>query len=91
MPPITWLILTVLDLYSWFIVCAVALNLLIYFNIVNRYQPFVQQVGIFLQKVTEPVLKRIRRVLPPMGGFDLSPLVALIAISFLQRLVGYYF
>jgi YggT family protein len=91
MPPITWLIYTILEVYSWFIIAAVILSLLIYFNIVNRYQPLVQQIGMFLQRVTEPALKRIRKILPPLGGFDLSPIVLLIIVQFLQRIVIYYF
>ena len=91
MNPITWLIYTVLNVYSWFIIASVILSLLVHFNIVNRYQPFVQQVGIFLQRVTEPVYRRVRKVLPPLGGFDLSPMIVLIALQFLQRIVLYYF
>ncbi len=91
MTPVTWLIYTLLDVYAWFVIAAVILSLLVSFNIVNRYQPFVQQLGILLKKVTEPALKPIRKILPPLGGFDLSPIILLILLKFAQRVVLYYF
>lgn len=90
MNPVTWLLYTVIEIYSWFVIAAVILNLLVYFNIVNRYQPLVQQIGLMLNRVVEPALVRIRKILPPMGGFDLSPIVLLIALQFLQRLIVWY-
>mgnify|MGYP000532349122 CR=1 FL=1 len=91
MNPVTWLLYTAIEIYSWFVIASVILSLLVYFNIVNRYQPFVQQVGVFLQRVTEPALSRIRKILPPLGGFDLSPVVLLILLQFAQRVLIYYF
>jgi len=67
------------------------MNLLIHFNIINRYQPFVQQLNAALARLTEPALKRIRKVLPAIGGIDLSPLILIIGLQFLQRVVVYYF
>jgi YggT family protein len=91
MNPLTWLIYTALDIYMWFVIAAVILSLLISFNIVNRYQPLVQQIGVFLNRVTEPALSRIRKILPPLGGFDLSPIVLLVALQFVQRVLVWYF
>lgn len=91
MNPVTWLLFTALEIYSWFVIITVILSLLIYFNIVNRYQPLVQQIGVFLNRAVEPALVRIRRILPPIGGFDLSPVVLLIIIQFLQRVLVWYF
>jgi YggT family protein len=91
MNPITWLIYTAIDIYTWFVIASVILSLLISFNIINRYQPLVQQIGTALNRITEPALSRIRKILPPLGGLDLSPLVLLIALQFVQRMVVYYF
>lgn len=91
MNPITWLIYTAIDIYMWIVLIYIIMNLLVHFNIINRYQPFVQQLNVALARLTEPALKRIRKVLPPVGGFDLSPLVLIIALQFLQRIVVYYF
>ncbi len=89
-PPILWLINLLIETYIFIIFAAVILNLLISFGIVNRYQPLVQQIGVLLNRLTEPVFARIRRKIPPLGGIDISPLILLIALKFLQYCVNYF-
>jgi YggT family protein len=72
-----------LALYSWIIVIAVVMSWLVAFNIVNIRHPFARGVVRFLDAVTEPVFRPIRRVIPPIGGLDLSPLVVWFVIRFL--------
>ena len=67
------------SIYMW-IVIAVVMSWLIAFNIVNRHNDIVRQISYVLYRLTEPVLGPIRRVLPDMGGLDLSPIVVFIAI-----------
>ena len=88
--PFIWLILTVLDIYTWVIVGAVIASWLVSFGVINIHNQFVRSLVIALQAMTEPVFRPIRRVIPPMGGLDLSPLVALLAIQFLRYLILYY-
>jgi YggT family protein len=78
---------TVLGVYSWIIIAAVVLSLLVTFRVINGFRPEVFRIQRFLDTVTEPVLRPIRRRLPPMGGLDLSPVVALLGISVIQILV----
>ncbi len=85
--PFLWLILTALDIYFWIIIVWVVASWLIAFNVINPHNPFVRQVLYGLSRLVEPVLGRIRRFLPDLGGLDLSPMVALIGIIFLQRLI----
>jgi YggT family protein len=74
------IILLILDVV-WFIVIAhVIMSWLINFNVLNRNQPLVWQIWTGLERLLEPVYGPIRRVLPNMGGLDLSPIVLLIAI-----------
>jgi YggT family protein len=87
MNPFLWLILTAIDVYFWIIVATVVLSWLVAFNVVNRANPYVRQVGIALEQLTEPLLRPIRRVLPNLGGFDLSPVILLIALQFFGMLV----
>ncbi len=89
-PPVLWLINWLIDAYIFVLIAQVILSWLISLGIVNRYQPFVQQIGVFLNRLTEPVLMRIRKRLPPMGGIDLSPLVLFISLKFLQYCVNYF-
>jgi YggT family protein len=60
---------------------------LINFQVLNIRQPFVYQVWSGLNRLMEPIYAPIRRILPPMGGLDLSPLVALIGIEVLRILI----
>lgn len=83
-------ILLVLDILWWLIVASAILSWLYAFNIVNPGNQFVDSVGRFLYRTTEPIYRPIRRVLPDFGGIDLSPLVVLLGIFFLQQLILLY-
>jgi len=61
---------------------------LIAFNVINTHNRFVYMVGDFLYRVTEPLLRPIRRILPDLGGIDLSPMVLIFGIIFLQNVLG---
>lgn len=89
MNPVLWLILTVLDLYFWIILAAVIMSWLVAFNVINARNPFVQQVGTVLRRLTEPLLAPIRRYIPDLGGLDVSPIVLIIALQFVRYLVVY--
>ena len=88
--PFVWLILTILSIYTWVIVAAVISSWLVSFGVINIHNQLVRSLVIALQALTEPVFRPIRRVIPPMGGLDLSPLVALLGIQFLRYLILYY-
>lgn len=57
---------------------------LISFQVLNLHQPFVAQVWDGIERIMQPIYAPLRRILPPMGGLDLSPLVALIGIQILE-------
>jgi YggT family protein len=84
------LILLVLRLYSYLLVAWVVLSWLIAFNVINTHNRFVYAITDFLDRITEPVLRPIRRVLPTMNGIDLSPVVLILLIYFLSRLLIEY-
>ena len=88
-PPMTaivWLINTILTIAWWIVIIHVIMSWLINFNVINYRQPLVGQIWDGLTRLTEPVYGPIRNFLPHMGGLDLSPLIVLIAITFLQVL-----
>ena len=91
MNPFLWLILTIIDVYFWIILATVILSWLVAFNVINRSNPYVRQIGQALEKLTEPLLRPIRRVLPDLGGIDLSPVVLLIGMQFFRMLVIWLF
>ena len=83
-------ILLALHLYTWLIIASAILSWLMAFNVVNRRNDVVRDVWDFLHRVTEPVLAPIRRILPNLGGIDISPIILLLGIFFLQRIIALY-
>ncbi len=82
--PIAFLLYEILEVYKWIVLAAVIVSWLTAFNVINQYNNFVRTILRFLIAVTEPVFRIIRKVIPPMGGFDLSPIVVFVIIWFLQ-------
>lgn len=74
-----------LDIYTWIIIASAVFSWLYAFNVVNSRNRFVASIGEFLYKVTEPVLRPIRKILPDLGGIDISPIVLLLAIFFIRQ------
>ena len=91
MNPIIYLIYQVLNFYWWIVIISAVFSWLYAFNIINSSNQFVNMIGKFLYQMTEPVYRPIRRFLPSMGGLDLSPIVVLFAIMFIQYSLAYYF
>ena len=79
---------TAVNIVWWIIIIQVVLSWLISFNVLNLHQRFVWQVWHGLNRLTEPLYRPIRRVLPDMGGIDLSPLVVLFGLFALQVIVN---
>jgi YggT family protein len=84
------IILIILDLYVWLLIASAILSWLIAFNVVNTRNQFVAAVAEFLYRINEPVLAPIRRMLPSLGGLDISPIVVILIIMFIQRVISYY-
>ncbi len=82
-----WLIDQVIGLYITLVIVQVVLSWLVAFNVVNTRNRFVYVVGDILYRITEPALKLIRRLLPSMGGMDLSPVVLILGLYFLRVLL----
>lgn len=78
----------VLDLAWWAVIIAVIVQLLVQFNVLDTRNRIVWSIADFLYRVTEPMFRRIRRVLPNFGPVDLSPLVVLLLITAAQILLG---
>ena len=76
-----------LDLYKMGVIAHVVLSWLVSFNIINTHNNFVRMAGEFLYRITEPALRRIRRFVPPIAGFDLSPIALFFIIGFLQYVI----
>ena len=83
-------VMLALNLYTWIIIASAVLSWLVAFNVVNMRNDFVRAIWDFLDRVTEPVLRPIRNLLPNLGGIDVSPIILLLLIFFLQRVIQLY-
>jgi YggT family protein len=90
MRSILYIILIILDIYIWLLIAAAILSWLIAFNVINTRNQFVATVGDFLYRITEPVLRPIRNMLPSLGGIDISPVVLILIIILIKDIIVRY-
>ena len=90
MTSIIILISQLIEIFIWFLIAQAILSWLIAFNIVNTHNNIVSLIGNFLYKITEPLLKPIRRFLPDFGGIDISPIILIILLIFFRNLLFEY-
>ncbi len=89
MLPVLDLIDTVLSLYMLVLIVQAVLSWLIVFGVVNRYNRAVSMIGDVTYRLTEPVLRPIRRFVPNVGGLDLSFLILVLLIYFIRNEIRY--
>ena len=87
---IFYLILQVLKLYSYVVIANVLVSWLIAFNILNTQNRFVYSILEFSYRLTDPILNKIRRFLPNLGTLDISPIVLLLLIWFIEMCMKLY-
>ena len=80
----------ILNIGWWVFLIMIIMSWLISFNVINTRNNVVAAIWRGLNQVTEPILRPIRRIIPPMGGLDLSPIVVFVIIFFLQQLIANY-
>jgi YggT family protein len=78
----------ILQLLVWVIIVQVILSWLVAFNVINTQSNFVRTVLTTLDRLTDPLYRPIRKILPDFGGIDFSPIVLILAIQIIRRLVG---
>jgi len=76
-----------LNIYTWILIASAVFSWLYAFNVINAHNQFVNSVTLFLYNVTDPVLRPIRRLLPNLGGIDISPIILLLIIFFIRSLM----
>ena len=77
----------VLQLYVYVLIAGAVLSWLIAFGVVNMRNQFVAGLAQVLHAVTEPVLRPIRNLLPNLGGIDISPVILILIIIFIQSVI----
>ena len=84
------LILQILKLYTWVVIANVVISWLIAFNVLNTSNRFVYSFLEFTYKLTEPILSKIRGFLPNLGAFDISPIILLLLLWFIENCMNLY-
>ena len=87
---IFYLVLQILKLYSYVVIANVLISWLIAFNILNTQNRFVYSILELTYKLTDPFLNRIRRFLPNLGSLDISPIILLLLIWFVEMCMKLY-
>ena len=87
---IYYLILKLLKLYSYVVIANVIISWLVAFNILNTTNRFVYSILEFTYKLTDPIYNKIRRFLPNLGAFDISPIILLLLIWFIEMCMKLY-
>ncbi len=77
----------VITLYVYIIIAGAVMSWLMAFNVINPYNQFVRSLWQGLNALTEPALRPIRRLLPDLGGIDISPLVLILICFFIQSVI----
>jgi YggT family protein len=85
--PLIQVIIVALDIYVWLVIASAILSWLVAFDVINTRNRFVYMIGDFLHRVTEPAIRPIRSVLPNLGGIDISPVILILIIFFLQNVL----
>ena len=87
---IFYLALQILKIYSYVVIANVVISWLVAFNVLNTQNRFVYSILEFTYKLTEPFLNRIRRFIPNLGAFDISPIILLLLIWFVEMCMKLY-
>ncbi len=85
--PISDILLTIIQLYIWVLIAAAVMSWLVAFNVINTHNRVVYMIGDFLYRITEPALRPIRRVIPGLGGIDISPVILILILVFVQKVI----
>ena len=86
--PLFRITIIAVDLYIWILIIGAILSWLVAFNIINLSSPLVRSILDFLYRITEPALRPIRRIIPNFGGIDISPVLLILGLVFLQMVLN---
>ena len=81
------MLLYIIQLYIWVLIASAVMSWLVAFNVVNTHNRLVYMLADFLYRITEWALRPIRRYVPLLGGVDISPVILILLLVFIQRLI----
>ena len=89
MEPILLLLYRVIDIYFYILIINIVLSWLIAFNIVNMLNKIVVSILYATNRLTDPLLNPVRRILPNLGGIDISPIILVLCLLFVQDYIRF--
>ena len=89
MEPILLLLYRVIDIYFYILIINIVLSWLIAFNIVNMQNKIVVSILYVTNRLTDPLLNPVRRILPNLGGIDISPIILVLCLLFVQDYIRF--
>jgi YggT family protein len=90
MQSLVLLVDTVISIYIWLLIASAILSWLVAFKVINTQNRFVYSVISFLYRITEPALRPFRRIIPNLGGIDISPVILILILFFVRNLITEY-
>lgn len=88
--PFVELLSTLITLYIWLLIISVALSWLLMFNVINGRNQFVRSVYDFCAALTNPALSKVRGIISPINGIDISPILLILGLEFIRSCLGWY-
>ena len=85
--PLVEVLQIAITMYIYAIIISAILSWLVAFNVVNPHNNVVRTIGDFLHRLTEPALRPIRNILPDLGGIDISPIILILLLYFIQKVL----
>ena len=89
MEPILLLLYRVIDIYFYILIINIILSWLITFNVVNMQNRLVVTILYATNRLTDPLLNPVRRILPNLGGIDISPIILVLCLLFIQDYIRF--
>lgn len=85
--PLIMVAMTLINIFTWIVIASVVMSWLTGFHVINTHNRFVYALASFLYRTTDPLLSRIRQVIPTISGIDVSPMVLILALYFFQNVL----
>jgi YggT family protein len=85
--PFLDLLVNILGIYYWLAIAMVVISIVVHLDIINRHNHTIEKIINFLEAFLEPLLRRIRKYVPLIAGFDISPVILWLAVNFFRNLI----
>ena len=86
--PLIDVLIFAIEIYVWLVIISAIMSWLVTFNVINTSNRAIYVIGDSLYRITEPALRPIRKILPNLGGIDVSPIILILGLFFVNRILA---